>query len=124
MNPLVIQSKNNGTPEIILDKQTGKFQISGWSHPEDAIKFYTPILDWLNAYAENPNRETVFHFKFQYYNSSSSKQILRILSLLEEGSKKSKIEIYWHYDAKDTDMVSSGEGFSKMCTIPFKFILK
>ena len=122
MNPLVIQSKNNGTPEIILDKQTGKFQISGWSHPEDAIKFYAPILDWLNAYAENPNRETVFHFNFQYYNSSSSKQILRILSLLEEGSKKSKIEIYWHYDTKDTDMVSSGERLSKMCTIPFKFI--
>ena len=31
-------------PEIILDKNTGRFEISGKTCPEDAIEFYDPVF--------------------------------------------------------------------------------
>ena len=122
MNPLIIEAKDNTIPAIILDNEKGIFQISGWSHPEDATKFYTPVFEWMNRYAENPNVEMIFNFQFQYFNTSSSKQIFKLISLLEDIAQKSKIKIHWHYSSDDTDMLSAGERFSKMSTIEFKFI--
>ena len=122
MAPLVIEPQDDVTPGVQLDGQKGHFEIAGWSHPEDAIAFYTPVLSWINAYAHSPNSGTNFHFKFQYYNTASAKQIFRIISALEDVDKKSKVKIHWHYDAEDTDMLASGERFSKMSTVPFEFV--
>lgn len=122
MTPLVIEPQDDVTPGIHLDNKKGHFEISGWSHPEDAIAFYGPVLHWLSQYAQAPGSETNFHFKFQYYNTASAKQIFRIISALEEVARKSKVKIHWHYDEDDTDMLASGERFSKMSTVPFEFI--
>jgi hypothetical protein len=122
MTPLVIEAQDDVTPAVVLDSQKALFEISGWSHPEDAIAFYTPVLNWINTYSQAPGSATNFHFKFQYYNTASAKQIFRIISALEEVAKKSKVKIHWHYEAEDTDMLASGERFSKMSTVPFEFV--
>lgn len=122
MTPLVIHPQEEITPGVTLDQAKGAFEITGWSHPEDAFSFYTPVLEWLNNYSENPNADTIFSFQFQYFNTASAKQIFKIIHLLEEVSKKSKTKIYWHHDADDTDMLVSGRRFSKMSTVPFEFI--
>jgi hypothetical protein len=122
MNPLIIEGKDNITPRVMLDNEKGTFEISGWSHPEDAIKCYAPVFDWLNKYAENPNEEMIFNFRFQYFNSSSTRQIFKLISLLENIYKGNKVKIHWHYDSADTDMLSEGERFSTMSTIVFEFI--
>ncbi len=122
MNPLFIEAEDDTTPEVSLDSTKGMFQISGWSHPEDAISFYAPVFQWLIEYQKAPAAHTDFHFRFQYYNTASAKQIFRIISSLEEVAKKGKVTIHWHHDAEDTDMLSSGERFSKMSTVPFKFV--
>lgn len=122
MNTLIIEAEGDTTPAVNLDQAKGAFEISGWSHPEDAIGFYAPVFDWMGKYAQSPNPETVFNFHFQYYNTASAKQIFRLISLLEEVAKKSKTKIKWIYDSEDTDMLSSGERFSKMSTVPFEFL--
>ena len=122
MTTLVIEPQDDTTPGVMLDQQKGVFEIAGWSHPEDAISFYMPVLEWINHYAQTPNSGTNFHFKFQYYNTASAKQIFRVISSLEDVAKKSKVKIHWHYDAEDTDMLSAGERFSKMSTVQFEFI--
>lgn len=122
MIPLIIEPKDDVTPSVCLDHQKRYFEISGWSHPEDAVAFYAPVLQWLNHYAQNPNPDTNFHFKFQYYNTASAKQIFRIISTLEAVARKSNVKILWHYDEDDTDMLALGERFSKMTTVPFEFV--
>jgi len=122
MNTLIIEAKDNITPAVTFDSAKNIFEITGWSHPEDAIAFYAPVFEWMNKYAESPNAETVFHFRFQYFNTASAKQIFRFISLLEEIAKKSNVKIHWQYDSEDTDMLASGERFSKMSTIPFEFV--
>lgn len=106
------------TPKIILDKKNGIFEISGRSLPEDSAEFYKPVLEWIGAYAGDPNPSTDFTFKLEYFNTASSKLILDVLSALED-IKGMKIMWYFHDD--DEDMEEAGEEFSELVEIPFEF---
>ncbi len=106
------------TPKIILDRNNGIFEISGRSLPEDSAEFYHPILEWLQEYATNPNPETVFIFKLEYFNTASSKLILDILSRLESISNTT---ILWYYHEDDEDMEEAGNEFSELVEVPFEF---
>ena len=68
MNPLIIPAEDDTTPSVRLDSVKNTFEISGWSHPEDAISFYAPVFEWLEVYVRSPNEKTDFHFNLQYYN--------------------------------------------------------
>ncbi|MBQ5540037.1 MAG: SiaC family regulatory phosphoprotein, partial [Bacteroidales bacterium] len=61
------------TPRVVLDAESGVFEISQMSLPEDAVDFYAPIINWLMEYSENPQKETVFNMKLEYFNTASSK---------------------------------------------------
>jgi hypothetical protein len=106
------------TPKIILNKDHSIFEISGRSLPEDSAEFYKPVLEWIAQYSKQPNSTTNFVFKLEYFNTSSSKLILDILSALEEipGMK-----IEWCYPENDEDMEEAGKEFSELVEIPFEY---
>ena len=106
------------TPKIILDKNNGVFEISGRSLPEDSAEFYQPILDWLEEYQKEPNAETKFLFKLEYFNTASSKLILDVLSKLEDIEG---IHVIWFFHEDDEDMEEAGEEFSDLVEIHFDF---
>jgi hypothetical protein len=110
------------TPRVILDAAAGNFEISERCFPEDATRFFTPILSWIKDYSLTPNTSTHFHFKLEYYNTSSSKQLFKLFVLLQEIAQKSEVVIHWHYHKSDTDMLSSGERYSKLLNFPFDMI--
>lgn len=110
------------SPAVILNKDHSTFIIANRSFPEDAYGFYEPIIEWIEKYVHSPNERTIFEFKLDYYNTSSSKQIFKILLLLEELSKHKDVLIRWHYRKDDTDMLSSGEIFSKLVNLEFQVI--
>lgn len=111
------------SPEIILDKATNEFKFIGKSLPEDVKEFYTPVLEWIEQYVENPNDDTVVEFNMEYFNSASSKQILDILerfaSLAEKGNK---VSVKWHFMEDDEDMEDAGESYADIVEIPFELI--
>lgn len=106
------------TPKIMLDKENGIFEISGRSLPEDSAEFYAPILDWIEQYGKDPNPQTNFVFKLEYFNTASSKLILDLLSALEDIDGMS---ISWYFHEDDEDMEEAGEEFSELVEIPFEF---
>lgn len=108
------------TPKIVLDKTNGVFEISGRSLPEDSAEFYQPILDWLDAYADNPNAATEFMFKLEYFNTASSKLILDVLSKLEKLEEDSTL-VRWYYHEDDEDMLEAGEEFEDLVEVSFEF---
>ena len=55
-----------------------KFLFSGKSLPEDVKEFYDPILSWLKEYKNDPNEETTFVMRMEYFNTASSKMILEM----------------------------------------------
>ena len=99
------------TPKILLDKSNGIYEISGRSLPEDSAEFYQPVLDWLSEYKNDPDPETIFVFKLEYFNTASSKLILDILSALEDIENT---KIHWYFYEDDEDMEEAGEEFSEL----------
>ena len=132
MDALSIQA-TEFTPEVILDPGANRFEISGEARPENAGKFYQPILEWLDKYHSlrywqdnkftNQGSEPVFEFKLEYFNSTSAKFILDILKKLESFKKDELVfAIHWHYETQDLDMKESGEEFAKMTEAPFQLL--
>ena len=107
-------SKTNDTPEVILDPVAGKFELSCRSYPEDAVGFYSPVLEWLAGYSFSPNPATEFRFNLEYFNTASAKQLFKILILLQELSSKSNVKVTWCHHSDDADMLAAGERFSKL----------
>ena len=106
------------TPKIILDSKNGIFEISGRSLPEDTAEFYSPVLDWIGGYSQNPNGQTVFTFKLEYFNTASSKLILDILTKLEDIDN---VSVAWYFSEDDEDMEEAGQEFAELVDIPFEF---
>jgi hypothetical protein len=120
METIKIQGSED-TPKIILDAGNEILEISGRSLPEDVSSFYEPVLNWLNEYAEKPNKKTIFNFKLTYFNTASSKLLLDILMKLEEMHEKGQdVLIRWHYPEDDEDMAEAGEEYADIVDVPFE----
>ena len=122
MNPIIINAAED-TPKITLDAANEIFEISGRSLPEDVSKFYKPIFDWLDEYAQSPNAQTVFNFKLSYFNTASSKIILDILMKLEAMHEAGKnVVIKWHYPSDDEDMEEAGAEYAEIVDVPIEMV--
>ena len=121
------------TPEVVLDPGANRFEISGESRPENAGKFYQPILEWLDQYHslrywqdnkfKGEGNAPVFEFKLEYFNSTSAKFILDILKKLEVFKKDDLVfAVNWYYEDQDLDMKESGVEFAKMTEAPFQLL--
>jgi len=111
------------TPRVVLDRDSSIIEFSGNSLPEDVNTFYAPILEWIDNYVDNPNQQTEVSMNFDYYNTSSSKMILRILERFRDIYRKGyPVVVNWLYMEDDEDMVEAGEDFADHLKIPFKFI--
>ncbi len=121
MEPLVIIGSNE-CPTIIMDKGKGLFEIHGQSLPEEAISFYSPVIDWLETYASDPNPQTVLSVQLDYCNSSSTKALADLFEVLEEiAGKGHPAEIIWHYMEDDDDMLDMGKELEEIIKVPFTF---
>jgi hypothetical protein len=114
------------TPKVYFDPAEGSFEISGRSIPEDSVSFYKPLLDWLDAYAKSPAPKTPFKFELEYFNTSSSKNILELLKKLEaiHQASNSEVTIFWYYDEDDEDMEETGEDYKALLTVPLELVMK
>ena len=106
------------TPTITLDPSKNLFELSGRSVADNPSEVYTPVLQWLNDYAKDPKPSTLFVFKLEYFNTSSSKALLDTLSAL---SFIKNTKVIWYYQEDDVDMKEAGEEFFELVNIPFEF---
>lgn len=130
MRKLIINQTTN-SPKVILDPEKNIFEISGESRPPDVAAFYDEIIGWLEDYSQHLSKyqegkdPVVFNLDFEYFNSSSAKYILDFCKQI--GTVRSKgrnIEVKWHYEDDDMDMLEVGREMSKMAKFPFEYIKK
>lgn len=115
---------NFATPKVSFNLDTKEFVIEGESFIENTDAFYAPIIGWLEEFTDTAEEKIIFKFKFQYYNSSSAKSILRILKLL----KKHKISfpdthIYWYYPEGNEDLMQEGEDFKDLLGLDMYMVI-
>ncbi len=122
MEPLQIAATEE-SPGINFDKENGKFLIFGKSFPEEVKKFYNPVIYWLEEYIKEPNEESIFEFRFEYFNSATSTILLEIFYMLEQiiTAKNKKVKIFWNYLEVDDDMLDTGQEYEEMIKIPFEY---
>ena len=118
----IIVKERDFIPGVILDKEDGRFEITGKACPENLDEFYAPIFRWLDDYTIDPNDETVFDIKLIYYNTASSKAILKIMQKLEFiQDNGNKVKIRWFYEKDDEELQIAGEDYSDLIRVPFEF---
>ena len=120
---LIIEGTNK-TPVIKFYYENGSIEISGKSIPENSIGFYQPIYSWIDNYAIKPSPKTEIKINLEYFNTSSSKCLLDILRKFESIKKagKSDIEVLWHYEADDEDMMEAGDDYNSLVDLTFRLI--
>ncbi len=114
------------TPNMDFDSETGVFEISGRSIPENSVAFYRPLLDWLDVYVKSSeNASTSLNISLEYFNTSSSKCLVEIFRRMEILQKTGRLlEIKWYYEGEDQDILEAGQDFNEFMNIPIELVLK
>jgi len=122
IKPLYIKGTAK-TPEIRYVPEKHSIEIKGKSIPENHAVFFTPVIEWLQEFTEKAPQKSRVDVSLEYFNTSSSKVLLRIFKTLEEIKTKQKdIEIFWYYEEDDLDMKECGQDYQSMINVPFNMI--
>ncbi len=106
-------------PKIKFEENIGTVSISGISMMEDAMDFYQETKDLIDNYL-NSNKAITIDFNLNYFNSSSAKQFIQILSKLEEDNVDGKV--IWNYPNDHIIMFDRGKELEAILNVPFEFI--
>lgn len=101
-------------PNVDFNATTGNLCISGLSLMVGATLFYEPIFEWVEEFVENTKLKSItFDIKIQYFNTSTSKWLFKILTSLKkfQTEEKGELTINWHYDKNDPDMEEDIEDY-------------
>lgn len=113
MENLLIE-KTKSTPEINFNIASGLLQIKGESFPENVVKFYTPVIDWIKNYISTETKEIILEFEIVYFNSSTSKVFMTIFDLLDQEVGNGKnIKVKWICNSENETAIECGEEFKE-----------
>lgn len=114
MDPLIIEAAAE-TPSINFNGQSGIFNFSGKSYPENVNDFYKPILDYIELYKATPKENTIVEFNWLYYNTATSKMIIKILVLFK--SINTNLSFKWLCKSDNELMIEKGEEIKEVLEI-------
>jgi hypothetical protein len=121
------------TPLVELNHINHSLLFKGDARPENVQSFFSPVINWLEDYGKhlyflqdlnNANIDVECNFKFEYFNSSSAKYIMDIITTLSGFKTGVNLKINWHYEEMDEDMQEAGEEFEEMMKVKFNFIVE
>lgn len=124
MESLVIAGTKS-TPEIDFDLEANVLQIIGASYPESAVRFYEPVIRWIESFLETIDQEHVrMNIRIHYFNSSTSKIFMDLFDMLDEAVQKGRrIEVNWYYHVENDLARDYGEDFRiDLNALPFNLV--
>lgn len=126
MNRLIME-KSASTPAIDFDPESGILRISGESFPENAAKFYAPILEWIGTFMERSGGSAVtLECDILYFNSSTSKILMNLFDTLEDHVMHGKdVSVRWFCRSDNETAIECGEEFKEdLESLPFEIIVR
>ncbi|REE90642.1 uncharacterized protein DUF1987 [Paenibacillus taihuensis] len=124
MNPLYVESTKS-TPEVRFDPAGGTLVITGQSYPENAFRFYEPLMNWLDDYLEHMKQSTVVTIELHlpYVNTSSTKCLMHLLEKLDKAfASGKKVEVRWYCDEENEAEQECAEEFKEDLQLPFAIL--
>lgn len=93
-------------PKVNLEPRKGFCEIVGESYPEKADDFYKPLIAKIETHLQNTLKPFNLDIRLTYFNTSSFKEILKLLKILRSFQELGKkIYISWHYPVDDLDLL-------------------
>lgn len=117
-NTLTIQATKK-TPYVSFDPNKGYLEIKGYSLPGESQEFFNPLFSAIDEYVKNPQAKTEIVFHIEYFNTSSSKLLLQMLTKFEIlVSLGKEVAFSWLVDPDDEDMRDAGLTYEASINIP------
>jgi hypothetical protein len=92
------------TPQIDLNPFTGELIFCGKSIPENAARIYEDVFKWVQEYSKKPKLTTNLRLNLEYFNSSSSIWLAKIVKVLCSVRKSGyTLLIHLYFDIEDFD---------------------
>ena len=122
MDTLNIEGKLN-SPLINFNPTTGLLKIIGRSIPENPVKFYQPIEDWLCGFVKTSPKDLILYVHLDYLNTHSTECLLILMKKIEAYYKSSgsNVKVSWNFDEDDEDMEALGEDLASIAQVPFEY---
>jgi len=86
----------------------GILRFSGDSYPENSSEFFEPLIRWVKRFVSIPHPKVRVEFKVNYFNTSSSKYLFLILSLLKNYQDLGNhVQFVWYVKSPDDEMIET-----------------
>ena len=124
MEPIRIEATKS-TPFIHIDPSANIVHIKGESYPENAAKFFGPILSSIGKYLNSSGAPRItVDLQLTYFNSSSSKALLNFFEMLDQAASEGKdIVVNWSYHPDNEIILEAGEEFrDEAQALTFNFV--
>ncbi len=108
------------SPEVSFTPESGVFLLEGRSLQEDPQAFYSVIIDWVSANIVGKKTPIHFKFKMDYFNSSSSRFLMKILMMLNEEPEWYKMT--WYVEKGDEVILEKGQEYQILLDFPVEII--
>jgi len=92
-------------------RTNGELKITGRALPEDAHKFFAPLLTWITDFLA---ADVHLEINLDYFNTSVSKQLLDLFKTLDNKKPPPVVTIKWMYEEGDDEMLESGEIYQEL----------
>ena len=110
------------TPLVILDDASGNCYLIGDSMPENSMEFYGQLMVWMDRHLPTMAGPVRWHFRMQYFNTSSTKGLYQMLARVKTEILAGKQhEILWDVENGDEFMRESGENFIELLDLELTF---
>ncbi|MBR4440417.1 MAG: DUF1987 domain-containing protein [Bacteroidales bacterium] len=111
------------TPLVLIDPTTNTIKFEGPSFPENAVEFYTPVVDKImDVIAQSTGRVNI-SFDFTILSSASNKVVYELLVRLEQFQLSGKdLHVDWIYETYDEDMFDEGTGYKECLKVPISLV--
>lgn len=117
-------SSTNVTPFVSVNSTDATIVIKGKSSPPNSLEFYYPLITKIKMLFADVQQPITVDIAFRYFNTSSSKCLFDFFKMLKGLQNEGKtVNIHWHYEEDDEDMMETGEDYADLLELDFKFIM-
>lgn len=125
LDELIVEATKS-TPAVHFAPQSDRLSIRGQSYPENAFKFFEPLLAWVDRFLEQlpPEREIALELRLPYMNTSSTKCFMMLLEKFDDAYAEGKrVRLEWLCSEDNESEQECAEEFKEDLSLPFDIIL-
>ncbi len=108
---------------LAVNCKKGRIEFLGCSITNDPKAFFSPVMEWVKKYNQEPEEITEVICKIEYIDSASFKNLFNLLKELTAIKKKQKkIVVKWYFDYEDPEVLELGEILKGRIDLDFELI--